>query len=39
MFDSLSDRLRKTLAGLTGRARVSEADVDAATREVRLALL
>ena len=39
MFDSLSDRLRKTLAGLTGRGRVSEADVDTAMREVRLALL
>ena len=39
MFDSLSDRLRKTLAGLTGRGRVTEADVDAAMREVRLALL
>src|SRR5262249_37335272 len=35
----LSDRLRKTLAGLTGRGRVTEADVDAAMREVRLALL
>jgi signal recognition particle subunit SRP54 len=39
MFDSLSDRLRKTLAGLTGRGRVTEEDVDAAMREVRLALL
>ena len=39
MFDSLSDRLRRTLSGLTGRGRVSEADVDAAMREVRLALL
>src|SRR5436190_17830485 len=39
MFDTLSDRLRETLAGLTGRGRVSEADVDAAMREVRLALL
>jgi signal recognition particle subunit SRP54 len=39
VFDTLSDRLRKTLAGLTGRGRVSEADVDAAMREVRLALL
>jgi signal recognition particle subunit SRP54 len=39
MFDTLSDRLRKTLSGLTGRGRVSEADVDAAMREVRLALL
>jgi signal recognition particle subunit SRP54 len=39
VFDSLSDRLRKTLATLTGRGRVSEADVDAAAREIRLALL
>ena len=39
MFDSLSDRLRKTLADLTGRGRVSEADVDAAMREIRLSLL
>ena len=39
MFDSLSDRLRKTLGDLTGRGRVSEADVDAAAREIRLALL
>ncbi|HEX5240502.1 MAG TPA: signal recognition particle protein [Candidatus Limnocylindrales bacterium] len=39
MFDQLSERLRQTLAGLTGRGRVSEADVDAAMREVRLALL
>jgi signal recognition particle subunit SRP54 len=39
MFDTLSDRLRKTLADLTGRGRVSEADVDAAMREIRLSLL
>ncbi len=39
MFDALSDRLRKTLGALTGRGRVTEADVDAAMREVRLALL
>jgi signal recognition particle subunit SRP54 len=39
MFDALSDRLRKTLDALTGRGRVTEADVDAAMREVRLALL
>ena len=39
MFDSLSERLRRTLAGLTGRGRVSEADVEAAMREIRLALL
>jgi len=39
VFDTLSDRLRKTLGNLTGRGRISEADVDAAMREVRLALL
>ena len=39
MFDTLSDRLRKALANLTGRGRVTEADVDAAAREIRLALL
>ncbi len=39
MFDTLSERLRRTLGTLTGRGRVSEADVDVAMREVRLALL
>jgi signal recognition particle subunit SRP54 len=39
LFDTLSDRLRRTLANLTGRGRVSEADVDAAARDIRLALL
>jgi signal recognition particle subunit SRP54 len=39
MFDQLSDRLRRSLASLTGRGRVSEADVDVAMREIRLALL
>ncbi len=39
MFDALSDRLRDVLGKLTGRGRVSEADVDLAMREVRLALL
>ena len=39
MFDTLSERLRTTLGTLTGRGRISEADVDAAMREVRLALL
>jgi len=39
MFDALSERLRKTLGALTGHGRVSAADVDAAMREVRLALL
>ncbi|CAN5273867.1 signal recognition particle protein [soil metagenome] len=39
MFDQLSDRLRDVLGKLTGRGRVTEADVDTAMREVRLALL
>jgi signal recognition particle subunit SRP54 len=39
VFDSLSDRLRKTLGNLTGRGRITEADVDVAAREIRLALL
>jgi signal recognition particle subunit SRP54 len=39
VFDTLSERLRRTLDSLTGRGRVSEADVDLAMREVRLALL
>ena len=39
MFESLSDRLGKIFDGLTGRGALSEADVDAALREVRRALL
>ena len=39
MFDALSERLRNTLGALTGRGRVSAADVDTAMREIRLALL
>ncbi len=39
MFDVLSTRLRDALGRLTGHGRVSEADVDAVMREVRLALL
>jgi signal recognition particle subunit SRP54 len=39
VFDSLSERLRKTLADLTGRGRINEADVDTALREIRLSLL
>jgi signal recognition particle subunit SRP54 len=39
VFDQLSDRLRRSLAALTGRGRVSEADVDVVMREIRLALL
>ena len=39
MFDALSDRLRDARGRLTGRGRITEADVDVAMREVRLALL
>ncbi|MCG8593086.1 MAG: signal recognition particle protein [Kiloniellales bacterium] len=39
MFDSLQDRLGKVFQGLTRRASLSEADVTAALREVRVALL
>jgi signal recognition particle subunit SRP54 len=39
VFDTLSDRLQDVLSRLSGRGRVSETDVDAALREVRLALL
>jgi signal recognition particle subunit SRP54 len=39
MFESLTDKLQKVFDGLSGRGKLSEADVDAAKREVRLALL
>ncbi len=39
MFDSLSDRLAGTLDGLRGKGRLSEDDINAAMREIRLALL
>ncbi len=39
MFQNLSDRLNDVLGRLTGRGRLSEADVDAAMREIRIALL
>ena len=39
MFQNLSDRLQDVFSRLTGRGRLSEADVDAAMREVRMALL
>jgi len=39
MFDNLSDRLQKIFDGLTGKGRLSEADVDVAMREIRMALL
>jgi len=39
MFDTLTARLDQALKKLTGRGKLSEADVDAGLREVRLALL
>jgi signal recognition particle subunit SRP54 len=39
MFDQLSDRLQETLSGVRSRGKLTEADVDAAMREIRLALL
>ena len=39
MFESLSDRLQSTLGDLRSRGKLSEADVDRAMREIRLALL
>lgn len=38
-FENLSDRIQKALKNLTGKGRVSEADLDRTTREIRLALL
>lgn len=39
MFENLQDKLQAVFQRLSGRGRLSEADVDAALREVRLALL
>src|SRR5256885_13696399 len=39
VFESLTERLDQALKKLTGRGKLSEADVDAGLREVRLALL
>lgn len=39
MFQNLSDRLQQIFSGLTGKGRLTEADVDAAMREIRMALL
>ena len=39
MFESLSDRLTGALAGLRGKGRLTEADIDTTAREIRLALL
>jgi len=39
MFDSLKDKLQSVFTGLGKRGALSDSDVDAALREVRLALL
>jgi signal recognition particle subunit SRP54 len=39
MFDSLSDKLQATLGDLRSRGKLTEADLDRAMREIRLALL
>jgi signal recognition particle subunit SRP54 len=39
MFDNLSDRLTQTLRSISGRSRLSEENVSAALRDVRMALL
>ncbi len=39
MFDQLSDRLQATLSDVRSRGKLTEADVDSAMREIRLALL
>ncbi len=39
MFDSLADKLQATLADVRGRGTLTEDDINAAMREIRLALL
>ncbi|HEX4655319.1 MAG TPA: signal recognition particle protein [Mycobacteriales bacterium] len=39
MFDTLSDRLESVFTSLRGKGRLSEADIDATAREIRIALL
>lgn len=39
MFEALGDRLQSVFDNLQGRGKLTEADVDRAMREVRLALL
>ena len=39
MFDTLSDRLTGIFAKLKGKGRLTDADIDATAREIRLALL
>ena len=39
MFDTLSDRLTAALSTLRGKGRLTDADIDATAREIRIALL
>jgi signal recognition particle subunit SRP54 len=39
MFDALGDRLQSTLSDVRSRGKLTEADIDKAMREIRLALL
>jgi signal recognition particle subunit SRP54 len=39
VFNTLSDRLTAVLQGLRGKGRLSDADIDATAREIRIALL
>ena len=39
MFDTLSDRLHSVFTGLRSKGRLSQADIDAVAREIRIALL
>jgi signal recognition particle subunit SRP54 len=39
LFDTLSDRLAAVFTNLRGKGRLSEADIDATAREIRIALL
>src|ERR1700752_4289250 len=39
MFDSLAEKLQSTLSDVRGRGTLTEADINSAMREIRLALL
>ena len=39
MFEALSDKLKKVLKDLRGQGRLTEAHIEAAMREIRIALL
>jgi len=39
VFESLSDRLQSALGGLRGKGKLTEADINATAREIRIALL